>query len=249
MRRQQIHIINQSTLVGADEFTLMAQACIQQLHEAAQAWGKIIPHVTYEAGDASSSEELVGAAKAAADAGAWVLVLLDDGTQAGALGYHTEQAGEIFGFVYAKPSFDSGSTALAGNYAVSSVLSHELLETLVDPDVNSWWQISTEALVAAECCDPVEDTTYTIGIDGHAVAVSNYVLPAWADVYAAVDARRDRCGVTTAPFQVSAGGYVVLWDTTKNHVGQVYGETFPEWKKPLKARDISRAVRHAKGLG
>lgn len=231
-----LYVRNLSTLVNPVDFDAMVHACHEQVvSHAAPAWGRRVWHVSALAKSATPP------------AGASIIDVFDTPDQANALGWHSEGKQGIFGKVFARPSLDAGSTALTGQYAISSVLSHEVLETLIDPDVNGWWQIDDGVLVAAEVCDPVEDVTYNITVNSRPVAVSDFVLPAWANPY--VTGRPfDYAHRATKAFEVTKGGYVVLWDVAKNHVGNVYGEEFPEWKRELKeqatARNARRRSRH-----
>lgn len=226
-----IVVINKSTLVSNDDVKLMTRACATQLrHHAAPLWGKEPIPVMY-------SSILEDAAP-----GTWVIAILDDADQAGDLGWHTEEQGDlIYGRVFAKPSLDAGGTALSGKYAVSSVLSHEVLETFVDPNVSLWAQSSTGLLISYEVCDPVESDGYDITVYQHKVAVSNFVTPAWFDPQASGSDQFDYLSKVHAPFTMSRGGYWV--QMTEGKVTQKFGEHFPEWKKGSKQIDTSRAAR------
>src|SRR6185437_12983234 len=54
------------------------------------------------------------------------------GPAPGVLGFHTEdQGGKLWGVVAAKPELDNGAKVTTGDWSVSSVLSHEVLEMFV----------------------------------------------------------------------------------------------------------------------
>ena len=117
----------------------------------------------------------------------------------GVLGYHTEnQGGKIWGIVAAAPSLDSGAKTTTGDWSVSSILSHEVLEMFVDPNCNLWASDGKTRNYSFEVCDPVEAPTYEV--DG--VSVSNFVTPAWFDPLAADNGKTtfDRLGQLHAPF-------------------------------------------------
>src|SRR5207237_195527 len=162
----------------------------------------------------------------------------------------------IYGRVFAKPSLDAGSTALAGPYAVSSVLSHEAIETLGDPHVNGWAEIAPGLLVAYELCDPVESFTYTyhdkhMGLD---VALSDFVTPEWFDPQRSPGERFDYLGMAAAPATLTKGGYwvqatigtetekfaaavptgSVVVEHADRGVTYVFGPAYPDWKKAVK---------------
>ena len=226
-----IIVVNKSTLISNSNVKLMACACATQIKiHAALLWGKAPIPVIY-------SSTVQDAAP-----GSWVIAVLDDADQAGDLGWHTEDQGDlVYGRVFARPALDAGGTALSGEYAVSSVLSHEVLESFSDPSCSLWAQTLQGPLVAYEVCDPVESDGYTITVGGWPVQVSNFVTPSWFDPQASSTDRFDYLGNVHAPFTMSKGGYWVQMQNGK--VSQKFGESFPEWKKATKLADTSRAAR------
>ncbi|MCC3773273.1 hypothetical protein [Streptomyces sp. UNOB3_S3] len=108
-----------------------------------------------------------------------LLHILDHPDQADALGWHTESEGDvIFGRVFAAPVLDNGGQVLNGPLTVSSVLSHEVLETLCDSHVNLWASNGNGESVALEVADPVESDSYEVNVSGTGpVTVSNFVTP------------------------------------------------------------------------
>jgi len=99
---------------------------------------------------------------------------------------------------------------------LSSTLSHELLEMLVNPTGNRMRQAanidteSAEKLVSylVEVCDPCEMSSYTIA----GVAVSDFILPSFYDENAA--GKVDFLGTLTGPLPqaLTAGCYISWWD-------------------------------------
>src|ERR1043166_4404917 len=89
--------------------------------------------------------------------GSWVLAILDNSDQAGALGYHDmTKAGLPLGKVFAKTDQQFGE-----NWTVTA--SHELLEMLADPDINLTAFVESDVggrLYAYKVCDPWEDERY-----------------------------------------------------------------------------------------
>ncbi|HEX5444063.1 MAG TPA: hypothetical protein VFW87_09555 [Pirellulales bacterium] len=146
------------------------------------------------------SARVVAAAGSVADAGCWSLMVLDDADQAGALGYHdTDQAGNPVLKVFARDALSAGEI-------VSVDLSHELLETLVDPFCNLCAQDASGRVWAYEVCDAVEQQTYDIG----GVTVSNFVLAEFfmARPAGAPPVALDFLGRLTRPFEIASGGYL-----------------------------------------
>lgn len=228
-----IIVINKSTLVTNAEVQLMTRACATQISQhVAPAWGKTPIPVIFS----STPQD--------AAPGSWVIVVLDTPDQADALGWHTENQGEfIFGRVFAKPVLDNGGDALTKPLSVASVLSHEVVETFCDPNVNLWADTGKGFTLALEACDPVESDSYAITVDTTAVTVSNFVTPRWFDPQARHTRGLDYLGKVSRPFTMTKGGYWV--QEKEGAITQKYGEEFPEWKKELKNADLGRASRRS----
>lgn len=218
-----IYVVNRSTLVTDTDVRAWTAACGRQIKEnVAPAYGLPVRRVKFLSHTSH------------APAGAWVLVVLDDADQAGALGYHSETAdGRVYGRVFAQPCLQYG-------VPVSTTLSHEVVETFCDPDVDKWVDTGRGYSVAYEACDPVEGDSYQI--DG--VAVSDFVLPSWYGQPNG-DARYPQSltrWCTTAPalqpFDLAAGGYYVRrWPD--GHEDQEFGRQANH--------DYIAAKRHALG--
>lgn len=228
-----IVLTNSSTVVADAEVITMARACAHQVrYHAGPVWAKHAPPVVFMPKNALPS----------VPPGSWVFNVLDDSDQANALGWHTEdQGGLVYGRIFAKPVLDNGGDVLTKPLSVASVASHEVLETLVDPNVNLWADDGKGTLYALEVGDPVESDAYPIGVGRTPVTVSNFVTPAWFDAQAPLGARYDWMGKLTKPFQLSAGGYVVRM--TAGTVSQTFGQNYPDWRRATKDADTSRAAR------
>jgi hypothetical protein len=245
-----ILVINKSTLVTDHDVRAMTRAVSYQVHHhAAPALGLKPLTVDYIEDESE------------AKAGDWVLGVLDNADQEGVLGWHTSENDVIYGRVFVQPSLNSGSTALTGPYAVSSVLSHEALETLGDPHVNQWAEVAPGLMVAYELCDPVESFTYVyhdkhMGLD---VALSDFVTPEWFDPQRSPGERFDYLGLAPAPATLTPGGYWVqatiasviptgadVVEHADRGVTYVFGPAYPDWKKPLKQQGAGRTARRDK---
>jgi hypothetical protein len=156
----------------------------------------------------------------------------------GVLGFHTEdQGGKLWGVVAAKPELDNGAHVTTGDWSVSSVLSHEVLEMFVDPNCNLWANDDKGSGYSFEVCDPVEAPSYTISN----VSVSNFVTPAWFDPLASKSAQFDKLGHLTAAFSILKGGYVVYESEGKQR--QKFGDEFPHWRQEMKSGPLARTRR------
>lgn len=166
--------------------TVVAQALQKQVNQqfglpAPAGWGCDVIVRAAHAGNPLGADE-------------WWLGLFDRPDQPGALGYHEHTpAGLPLMKVF---------PALCEQDGVpwSSCASHELLETLADPEC-SWasQDVLTGNFYALEVCDPVEADTYDV--DG--VQVSNFVTPS----YFGMGDRYDYMGTLVAPFTLRPGGY------------------------------------------
>lgn len=232
--------VNKSTLVSSSDVYDMTLAADWQLrHHAAPAWGRIPPQTSMVA-----DESL-------APPGSAVIGILDNANQAGVLGWHTEGPdGKIYGRVFAEPVLQNGGTILSGQLSVSSVLSHEALETFGDEHCNLWGDLGTGQCYAVELGDPVESDSYDVTLTSAGqslvVSVSDFVRPEWFDPSAPAGSRFDHMGVTSAPFQVRPTGYVIVLDG--GVVTQQWGAEYPEWRKAMKETETSRTFRRAHRL-
>jgi hypothetical protein len=224
-----IAILNQSTLVTDADAQAMTQAVATQVRlDAAPLWDRAPAAVVFYT-DAS--------AVPATAHGIALVDTIQDQPQ-GVLGFHTEdQGGKLWGVVAAKPELDNGAKVLTGDWSVSSVLSHEVLEMFVDPNCNLWANDGKGTAYSFEACDPVEAPSYAV----HGVSVSNFVTPSWFDPLAAKTAQFDKLGQLTAPFSILKGGYVVYESAGKEQ--QKFGDEFPGWRKQMKGGPLARTKR------
>lgn len=135
----------------------------------------------------------------------WVVALLDNSDQAGALGYHDlTPAGLPLGKIFAGTDRQYGSS-------VSVTLSHEVLEMLADPWINLAAQAPSGEFYAWEVADAVEDDSLAYEIDG--VKVSAFVTPHWFG--SGSDDQNhlsSPSGLLRRPLELAAGGYISVFD-------------------------------------
>ena len=145
-----------------------------------------------------------------APADSWQLVILDDSDQADALGYHeTTAAGLPLGKAFAASDIQAGTS-----WTVTT--SHELLEMLVDPEINTVVeQDNADGSInfyAKEVCDAVEADSLGYSIAGPGgsadVLVSDFVLPLWFGN--GEGSSFDFLKHTSAAFQLAPGGYISI---------------------------------------
>lgn len=167
----------------------------------------------------------------------WLITLLDDSDQAGALGYHdfTPQ-GKPIGKVFAKTDLQYG-------YSIPVTLTHELAEMIADPYISRCEQTGARQAYATELGDPVERDEYgfkitTIGKPS--VLCSDFVLPAW--FIPGAPGPYDHAGHITSPLQVLPGGYAQFIDVGGWHQVGSQGEEMPIDPHDMRFRD--RTQRH-----
>lgn len=255
MKSNKLYLVNGSTLVTDAEVSKMAEAINKQLRDhAAPAWEKQRVVVDFHTG-----KDLVSVQNSVPRL-AWVMIFLDNPDQAGALGWHwTDDTDHIYSEIFCKPCLDAGSTAFLGEYAVSSVASHEALEIFGDPYCNDWSDTGRGFLVAKELCDPVEAYGYLL--DG--IQMSDFVLPEYFDPTVSAGEKFDYMGKLTQPMSMGKGGYwvqmpsgnetqkfgeLVQWETdsgfdVREDASIVFSPEMPEWRREIKLSAVSRNSR------
>jgi len=227
-----IAVVNESKKVTLDQARLMTEACnIQIIRHAAPAWGKIAMPVLFY--------EVASAVPADGD----LIVILDSPDEADALGYHTETPdGRVYGRVFVNPVLDSKGTILKGALSVSSVLSHEVMEQFIDPDINLWADDGLGKLYAIEVADPVENDSYIVKVGTKPVTVSDFVFPEWFDRENRRGTRYNQLATLKGPFTMRPGGYVVLRDE-KGEEKSIFAAKYPAWRKKGKLHPAARTAR------
>ncbi len=223
--------LNKSTLLNASDTQMAVNAVASQIKlHVAPYWDMVPASIVYYA-----NENLI-------PSGADNLVIFDDADQAGAYGYHQETPdGKPYARVFVRPILNHGGTTLSGGLSVSSTISHEVCEWLVDR-FNNLWAYGPDGEYAVEICDPVENDSYEI--DG--VSVSNFVTKRYFDHLAPTGTQFDYLGKLTKPFTMTPGGYLVV--RKSGVVQQVFGDDYPAWRKDMKkfpaARSYKRRMQH-----
>lgn len=173
--------------------------------------------------------------------GYWVVTIVDDPDQMSYFGYHVNNLPVSQAILFADTIINYGCPILYDPadptfFTVSSLLCHELLEMIVDPCVNEWWDGPATTIngtfypivsYSAEICDPVYFDVYTKNIDGYNVNVSNFVYPDWRDIYAGTSAQFDQMEVLSSPFSMDYGGYMLVRNSDYTTEGYIYGAKFP----------------------
>lgn len=190
----QFALIRSSAKVTDTDCAFIAAAVNDQLAAAAAAWNlPTVPCCFYDRVDGLPLADVI------------VIHVVDDVNNPGSVGWHSVIAGLPISEVLAQ-DFDGTSVTV----------SHEALETLVDPSAVAWKPRGDGTAVALEVADPVEDDPYPaavlLGDEQRTVMLSNYVLPSWFDPSGVYP--YDKLAKLKAPFQLDAGGYMVVADAS-----------------------------------
>jgi len=220
-----IAILNQSTLVSDADAAAITEAVATQVRiDVAPIWDRAPAAVVFYTDPSAVPATAHGIA---------IVDTITDQPK-GVLGFHTDQGATLWGVVAAKPELDNGRQVSTGDWSVSSVLSHEVLEMFIDPNCNLWANDGKGSAYSFEVCDPVEAPSYTV----NGVSVSNFVTPSWFDPQAPATTQFDKLGLVSAAFSILKGGYVVYESAGKPQ--QKSGEDFPQWRKHMKTGPLAR---------
>ena len=180
-------IVNQSTLVTDDEVRAwLADIQTQVTRDLQPVWGVGATLILGNGTPPSAST--------------WRVILKDLPDDPNDLGFHLLDGGIPEARIFVKPTQDDGD-------AVSGVMSHEIVEMLVDPLTN---RMTADNRYIIEVADPVEQSGYMIG----QTYVSNFVYPAYFGWLG--NSGYDHNGLLTAPCPVLApGGYQTEWTGTQ----------------------------------
>jgi len=224
-----IAILNQSTLVSDADAAIMSEAVAAQIQQdVGPLWDRAPAVVIFYPDPGEVPPEAHGV----------VIVDAIHDQPKGVLGFHREtHGGKLWGLAAAKPELDNGRKVTSGDWSVSTILSHEVLELFLDPNCNLWANDGKGSAYSFEVCDPVEAPSYTVS----GVSVSNFVTPSWFDPRASANAQFDKLGLLHDAFTVLKGGYVVYESTGQQK--QSFGEEFPGWRKQMLTGPLSRPSR------
>jgi hypothetical protein len=221
-----IAVVNESTVVTDEEVKTAIQDLQTQISYHFRPYWDSWAHLSFFRMPADIPDDM------------WLLSILDDSDQAGALGYHdvTDTNKPILK-VFAKTDQKYGLS-----WTVTA--SHEILEALADPWVSAAWQVTNTEFYALEVGDPVEADALGYKVNGRTL-VSDFITPAWF-VPGLTGVAYDRQRHLTAPLQLADGGYCSIfvsgrgWTQKQMFEGQLR-DMVPE-ADDRRFRDRSRAV-------
>lgn len=210
MTRVKVAIVNRSTVLDDQQVASISVACHKQaLNDLRHYW--LVEALVYFSPEGQAI---------APDT--WVIVVQDDLDVSGALGYHDLTDRDV------PTSLIGARLDLEHGYAPSVTISHELCEMLVDPYINSGWQVGDRTWAATEVCDPCEADALGYHVSDHygtPVLVSDFITPHWFQVGS--PGPWDFCGHHLAPLTLLPGGYASIWTPEKGWQ-QVTGRSAPD---------------------
>lgn len=222
-----VAVVNESTKIeNSLTYHITKALQLQVRRDFAPIWGTDATVVATEPADLAAHH--------------WVLGVFDSSDQADALGYHDiTPLGKPVMKVFV-------NDAIAAGMSLSSVASHELLETLVDPFIESLALNDagdgTGELFGLEVADPVQADVYLIGN----LPVSNFVTPWWFGDPLPAGLKYDFLGKLSGPFTIAPGGYFSSAKITKAGL-QGWQQTFAD-KRAERLAQLSRGVKRYDAL-
>jgi hypothetical protein len=213
-----IDVVNEATTITDDEVAAIVTALQAQVHnDFRPVWNTPARIVrTHQVG-----------------AHSWGLVFLDDADQAGALGYHDlTAAGLPLGKVFVRTTQQDGGV-------VSITASHELLEMLADPWIDSAVQVADTTFWSLEVCDACEADRYGYTVNG--VEVSDFVTPDWFRIGS--PGPWDLRGHITRALELLPGGYIGEWTPNSGWSQKTADKSAPPSRRiPLRQAIFSNAA-------
>ena len=234
-----IAVVNQSTKISDADVNTMCQGIQIQLDlNFLPAWGLKSCTIKFY----KDQKSVPGYA--------WLFTIIDSNAQVqDALGWHEEDNGRVTAFIACDPILENHGVVLFDptqpqNVSVSSVLSHECLEAIIDRSANGYVDNGTTSW-ALEVADPVEGCSYMISVNGVSVSVSNFVFPSFFNPEATspINAPFDFCLRLNKPFSLDKGGYAITRTGGPGSETQIFGELMPKWKRDMKKSELSRFAR------
>lgn len=175
--------------------------------------------------------------------GNWVAGIFDTADQPGALGYHeVGPNGEPLAKIFVTVSKQAGVD-------VATVLSHEVIESIGDPQTNTIIQNCKDkngrnCTMFQELCDAVENDLYQTGQTN----VSNFITPDWFK--SGSQAPYDQLNKTTQPFQLTSGGYSeVSYDGGRTWTSETQARgAFAEYRRLIEEQGHGRHLLYKKNV-
>ena len=235
---QKLNVVNQSTVVTDIEVIKMVAALNQIIPAFARDWKMMTVPATI----------IPNGAPLLTGPSVLNVLIIDDTDIPGSAGYHTLYNGTATVKIFANTILTAGGVTLYEDTrtkaTISHVLSHEVLEALIDPKCIQWQlNPNTGVMYALEIGDPVDGNVKVVRLtDGTRVTVTDWVLPAWYDTQNTIGPYNN-LDTLSAPFSLAPAGYMMT--TSGGTVSYVYGSAVPEATKTylqLSTRTLTRVA-------
>lgn len=196
-----IAVVNRAPGLDDRDVAFWAEACNQQALEVAGVYEiGYTPVAFFGTAEGLPRDCRVLTIKGAVDA------------QDGVLGFHDVELGAVF----AEVKYVGAET--------STVMSHEVVEEMVDPLCNKWAPFDVDHEQAVEPCDRCQSDTYlqwaTVLGESRQIPLSNYLYPS---AFEAGGMRPfDRMGKLMFAADITPGGYVIVRDIKTGKVGNIF---------------------------
>lgn len=131
--------------------------------------------------------------------------------------------------------------------SVAASLSHEVMETLIDPLASDWAQLPDGRFLAKEACDPVQAPLLMVATPTGRVLMSNGVLPAYFDPLA-TRGPYDLLGIVPKAFDLQPEGYQTIYDPALitapgGPIVNLWGPMVTDRMRAFKERPTGRTAR------
>lgn len=125
--------------------------------------------------------------------------------------------------------------------------SHEVLETLLDPELALCFQAESGDIYAGEVADAVEQDSYAVA----GALMSNWVTPAWFMPPAvAQGVKYDWLGLCKTDHEIRPGGYAQTWSPNSGWTSHMQADRSPRaYRLEHIGRGMLRNAKHRKVIG
>lgn len=163
MAKQLMPIVNASRILhDAEVKAYVAAQQLQYDRDFKPAWGDLVPDMEFVFAGQSDIPNLPPTS--------WPIFLNRHSSDPGAIGWHTDEGGRIFGRSFI-------ADCLADGISWTTDVSHEALETALDPLATKAWRMPNGGAAAFEACDAVESDECGYMVNG--MLLSDFVLRAY----------------------------------------------------------------------
>lgn len=243
---QNIYVENLSKKITDEEFDLIIGSNQLLINEFCNKWDKEIPKIVPWTKDVKTDEK------------DWIMYLLDESSQGNnILAYHTQKSNaQVYGEVIVSNILRNGGCIINPKdsivkddkpdkiydfkeqrrfqqiSSVASALSHEIMETIIDPSCTILWLSNkTNVIFCAEVCDMVQENNVVVHYKGVDIYLSDFVCPSWLESYNTLGPFNYR-RTLNAPFTLDKGGYAIVYSNINSTT--ILGK---------KAKNISRRMK------